>query len=516
MDISSVLKNLHPLEIKVITSLCDEKVLSHALLEEKLDFKEGHANQVFSWLRMKGLIEEKDRVRHVFYEATQIGLLFAKKSIPEIRFLCFVKTSKNKMKIQELASKLNISTKDAGSAYSILSKDGAVKMDEDKNVIYVREPVTNRLELTAKLLKMALNQKEHILRFDELSDEEKDVMPFIAKKRGASDVLFKIIERDEIFYEWQPLVLDVRQALNDAGITGDELGQLTPEMLKKGEWKEKRFRAYNIDLPPARIIIGRSNPYVDFLDNVKDKLLAMGFEEFDGPLVESDFWNSDALFMPQFHAARDIHDVYYIKKPQHVPSIEEPYLNNVANIHKDGGNTGSRGWEYNFDKDFTRRLILRSHGTVLSAKQLKDLKIPGKYFGIVRCFRSDKVDATHLSDFYQTEGIVAGDEVNLKTLLGILKIFATEIAGASDVRYVPGYFPFTEPSIEVHIKHPKIGWFELGGAGIMRPEVTESMGVKVPTLAWGIGIDRMALMALKLNDIRELFASDIEKIRQRK
>jgi len=516
MDISSVLKNLHPLEIKVITSLCDEKVLSNALLEEKLDFKEGHANQVFSWLGMKDLLQEAKRIRHVFYEATETGILFAKETIPEIRMLNFVKTSGKNMKLHELATKLNISPKDAGSAYSVLSKDGAIKMDEEKNLIYVREPVTNRLDITMKLLVRALNQKGHILRLDELSDEEKDIMPLIAKKRGANEVPFKIIERDEVFYEWKPLAKDIRQSLNDAGITGEELGQLTPEILKKEEWKGKRFRAYNINLPPARITIGRSNPYVDFLDNVKDKLLAMGFEEFDGPLVESDFWNSDALFMPQFHAARDIHDVYYIKNPCYVPSIEEPYLSNVANIHKDGGSTGSRGWEYNFDKDFTRRLILRSHGTVLSAKQLKNLKTPCKYFGIVRCFRSDKVDATHLSDFYQTEGIVSGDEVNLKTLLGILKIFATEIAGASDVRYVPGYFPFTEPSIEVHIKHPKIGWFELGGAGIMRPEVTEAMGVKVPTLAWGIGIDRMALMALKLNDIRELFASNVEKIRQRK
>ena len=142
--------------------------------------------------------------------------------------------------------------------------------------------------------------------------------------------------------------------------------------------------------------------------------------------------------------------------------------------------------------------------------------MPGKYFGIVRCFRYDKVDATHLSDFYQTEGIVLGNDVNLKTLLGFLKMFATEIAGATDVKYVPGYFPFTEPSIEVHIKHPVLGWFELGGSGIFRPEVTKAMGVDVPVLAWGIGIDRMALMALGLNDLRELFSDDIEQVRLRK
>ena len=287
-------------------------------------------------------------------------------------------------------------------------------------------------------------------------------------------------------------------------------------MLSTGEWKNANFRGYNISVPPARLIPGRTNPYVNFLESVKDKLSSLGFEEFDGPLVETEFWNSDALFMPQFHAARDIHDAYSLKNPTHAKSIEEPFLTNVAQAHTDGGNTGSRGWNYAFDRDFTRRLILRSQGTVLSAHQLAKAKIPGKYFGIARCFRYDKVDATHLSDFYQTEGIVLGNEVNLKTLLGFLEMFAVEIAGATDVKYVPGYFPFTEPSIEVHIKHPVLGWFELGGSGIFRPEVTKPMGIDVPVLAWGIGIDRMALMALGLNDLRELFSNDIEQVRLRR
>ena len=164
----------------------------------------------------------------------------------------------------------------------------------------------------------------------------------------------------------------------------------------------------------------------------------------------------------------------------------------MARTHENGGDTGSRGWGYKFDHEFTRRQVLRSQGTVLSAHQLTKAKVPGKYFGIVRCFRYDQVDATHGADFYQTEGIVLGDDVNLRNLLGLLKMFAEEIAGADEVKYVPGYFPFTEPSIEVHIKHPVLGWFELGGAGIFRPEVTKSLGVDCPVLAWGLGIDRMA------------------------
>jgi len=292
--------------------------------------------------------------------------------------------------------------------------------------------------------------------------------------------------------------------------------------LESGDWKGKVFRPYNVKVPPTRLIPGRTNPYAKFLEDVKDKLVSLGFEEFDGPLVETEFWNSDALFMPQFHSARDIHDVYRVADPSdpesfgHAKAIEEPWLSNVASAHENGGNTGSRGWNYQFDREFTRRLVLRSQGTVMSAKTLPVAKVPGKYFGILRCFRYDQVDATHGADFYQTEGIVLGEDVNLRTLLGMLEMFAVEVAGAEDVRYVPGYFPFTEPSVEVHIKHPVLGWFELGGSGIFRPEVSASLGVNVPVAAWGLGIDRMALMALGLNDLRDLFTCDVESVRLRR
>jgi phenylalanyl-tRNA synthetase alpha chain len=344
----------------------------------------------------------------------------------------------------------------------------------------------------------------------------------MARKRGAADAPFRQQDRETVVFSLTADAGPVAEALKAAGITGDEAGSLTPEMLETGSWRGKNFRSYNVKVPPTRLIPGRTNPYAKFLEDVKDKLASLGFEEFDGPLVETEFWNSDALFMPQFHSARDIHDVYRVADSERpdgfalAKSIEEPWLSNVAAAHENGGKTGSRGWNYQFDREFTRRLILRSQGTVLSAKTLPKAKIPGKYFGIVRCFRYDKVDATHLPDFYQTEGIVLGEDVNLRTLLGMLEMFAKEVAGAKEVKYVPGYFPFTEPSVEVHIRHPVLGWFELGGSGIFRPEVTASLGVNVPVAAWGIGIDRMALMALGLNDLRELFSYDIENVRLRR
>ena len=512
MDIKNTIKNLHPLEIKVLLKYSEKDELTSEKLQKDLSYKEGHANQAFSWLSGKSLLKEIRRTPHTYFEITDYGRSIAKTGTVEERMVNFLKDNGAHL-MPEIATGIGLEQKDVGSAFGPLVKEGVLKMNAEKKV---ESALPARITITSALIKKAMAEENGQLNKDDLSAAELEAMNGLAKKRGAADSPFKIIERETVFYRLSSEFEKIRDELKKAGVTGNEIGEITPKMLATGEWKNGTFRGYNIAIPPARIIQGRTNPYVQFLESVKDKLCSLGFQEFDGPLVETEFWNGDALFMPQFHAARDIHDVYRLKNPTHAKMIEEPYLSSVKAVHENGGKTGSRGWNYTFDNEFTRRLILRSQGTVLSAHQLHKAEVPGKYFGIVRCFRYDKVDATHLSDFYQTEGIIAGNDVTLRDLLGMLKMFATEIAGATEVKYVPGYFPFTEPSIEVHIKHPVLGWFELGGSEIFRPEVTKAMGLDCPVLAWGIGIDRMALMALGLNDLRQLFCEDIEQVRLRK
>ncbi|WP_461255572.1 phenylalanine--tRNA ligase subunit alpha [Treponema sp. R80B11-R83G3] len=549
MDIKNIVKNLHPLEVRILLNYKKGDELTIEKVEQELGFKPGNGNQALSWLAGKGLVSEIRHETAVFFELTELGKVWKEKGSPEERIVELVKTKSGKLKLPDIAKALNIENKDIGSAFGSLSKLGILAMDGDKNVIMSKEPSADQFAVLRGLLEKGL---KGAIAESSLNAAEKNAMSGIAKKRGAADAPFRQIDRETVYFGFttaeggQVPAIEAAQALKAAGITGDEIGSLTQSMLEDGSWKGKTFRSYNVKTPPVRLTPGRSNPYAKFLENVKDKLTSLGFEEFDGPLVETEFWNSDALFMPQFHSARDIHDAYSVADPANkdgvagnsaseitgnsvngiagnsasrialAKSISEPWLSNVASAHENGGTTGSRGWNYSFDRDFTKRLILRSQGTVLSAKQLPTAKIPGKYFGIVRCFRYDRVDATHLPDFYQTEGIVLGENVNLRTLLGMLEMFALEVAGAKEVKYVPGYFPFTEPSVEVHIKHPVLGWFELGGSGIFRPEVTSSLGVNVPVAAWGIGIDRMALMALGLNDLRELFSSDIENVRLRR
>jgi phenylalanyl-tRNA synthetase alpha chain len=527
MDIQSTVKNLHPLEVRIILSYKQGDELTIEQVEKNLNFKSGNGNQAFSWLAGKGMVKELRRESSVFYEITDLGRNWKEKGTPEERIIELIRI-KQGQRLPEIAGALGLDNKDAGSAFGSLSRLGILAMDDEKKVVMALPPdrlvngrpatgpAAEHFVLIRGLLDRAASAEGGILAEADLFPAEKTAIAAVAKKRGAADAPFHQLDRETVVFgftgEWQA----VNAALKEAGITGDEIGTVTPEMLETGSWKDRTFRSYNVKTPPSRLIPGRTNPYSKFLEDVKDKLAALGFEEFDGPLVETEFWNSDALFMPQFHSARDIHDVYRITEPGHAKAIEEPWLSNVAAAHENGGRTGSRGWNYSFDKEFTRRLILRSQGTVLSAKTLPKAEIPGKYFGIVRCFRYDRVDATHLSDFYQTEGIVLGESVNLRTLLGMLDMFAREVAGAKEVKYVPGYFPFTEPSVEVHIKHPVLGWFELGGSGIFRPEVATSLGVTVPVAAWGLGIDRMALMTLGLNDLRELFSCDIENVRLRR
>ena len=511
MDID--VKNLHPLEVRLLRHVSlGEDITPEAIIDE-LGYKVGQSNQAFSWLTGKGFVKEKSRSTKVSYELTDFGRKEQEEGLPAERIFRFLKEN-GPHSLPEIASALSLENSDVGSAYGLLSSKKVLAMDGDKKAQAVADSLPADVLLQRALLDKAV--KAGSLDDESLSAEERKAIGALAKKRGAQNSAFRTVDRDLIVYVLTEDGDRAKKALLDANITGEELGVLTPQMIQSGSWKNGTFRPYGINAPTSRLIPGRRNAYSSYLQWVKDKLIALGFEEFDGPLVENEFWNGDALFMPQFHSARDIHDVYYVKDPVHCREIEEPWLSQVARTHEDGWKTGSRGWGYTFDHEFTRRQVLRSQGTVLSAHQLTKAKVPGKYFGVVRCFRYDQVDATHGADFYQTEGIVLGNDVNLRNLLGLLKMFAEEIAGAEEVKYVPGYFPFTEPSIEVHIKHPVLGWFELGGSGIFRPEVTEALGIDVPVLAWGLGIDRMALMHLGLNDLRELFTPDIESVRTRR
>lgn len=306
--------------------------------------------------------------------------------------------------------------------------------------------------------------------------------------------------------------------LAEQGITARaEVSSLTPEMLATGSWRRTKLRKYDVRAEVAASWPGKKQPYRRFLDELKWKLIALGFNEMTGPIVETMFFNCDALYMPQDHPAREVHGIYLVKSPEYGDSAPfARYLGNVKKTHETGWKTGSTGWRCPYSETEASRLILRSHGTAQSARTLvsKELEIPGKYFSIARCFRPDKVDKTHLTEFNQVEGIVVGEDLTLRDLLGVLERFAIELAGADKVKFNPDYFPFTEPSVELVAYKKGAGWFEFGGSGIFRPELTIPLGIKVPVIAWGLGVERLFMMKAGIDDMRTLFSQDLDWLRK--
>lgn len=296
---------------------------------------------------------------------------------------------------------------------------------------------------------------------------------------------------------------------------GREVSSLTPELLKTGLWKKVKLRPYNVLARGQRLYPGKRQPYSSFLTSVRQKIVELGFQEMTGPIIELEFWNFDALYQAQNHPSRDWSQTYTLKEPKHGTLPDKKISDAVKAAHENGRKTGSTGWGYTWDPKKAAQLMPRAHDTAITPRILasKDLKVPGKYFQMVRCFRPDIIDATHGVEFNQMGGLVVGEELSFRKLLGLLKTFIVEITGFDKVRFRPDYFPFTEPSVEVSAKHPELGWVELAGAGMGRPELHQPLGMKEPVLMWGFGIDRLAMMKLNIHDIRQMFSQDLEWLR---
>lgn len=298
---------------------------------------------------------------------------------------------------------------------------------------------------------------------------------------------------------------------------GKRIERLTTSMLKSGTWKGATFRRYDVEAPVPTADIGKKQLYLQFLDDIRLKMVELGFEEMDGPLVETQFWNFDALYQPQNHPARTWTDTYHLENPKVGKLPENNIVNAVKAAHENGGKTGSAGWRYSWSKDIAKQLMPRAHTTSVSARYMAgDFKVPGKYFTIGRVFRPDVLDATHLIEFNQLEFMVTDENLNMANLMGVLKKFAEEFAGATKVRFLPDYYPFTEPSVQIDGWSPELGkWVELGGAGIFRPEITESLGISAPVLAGAFGIDRLFQKKIASKDIRELFSDDLSWLKRK-
>ena len=518
---TSLIDSLHPLEIKVLLSMgpSPNGAASQEELAQDASLEPSQLSMAVEWLLAKGLLSVKAETVAQVVSLTKVGEMFLETCSPIERVLSAARDAGQtgrRLTIQDIQTKEGLEPGDVSGAIGTLKKEGALLIVQGGCLEATGRPSQTADTLRTLLQELRAGPRE-LRTFPESS---RSVVQHHAVKRGNAREPFRIDERVTRSFALTDEGRAAVDQISQQGV-GEEVSQLTPDLLKEGAWRTKRFRKYTISLRAPRIAAGKRHPYREFLDHVQRMLISMGFKEMRGELVESEFWNMDALFMPQFHPARDIHDVYFVRQPTHAKEIEPVYLERVKQAHENGGATRSTGWGYQFDEERAKRLVLRSQGTAVSAHQLARMGDPsgkrgdtvGKYFSMARCFRYDQVDATHATDFFQVEGIVLGEDINFRSLLGLLNLFAREVAQAKEVKFVPAYFPFTEPSVELHVRHPKLGWMELGGAGLFRPEVTIPLGVHVPVIAWGLGLDRMAMVALGIHDIRDLFSADLEFIR---
>ncbi len=290
---------------------------------------------------------------------------------------------------------------------------------------------------------------------------------------------------------------------------GRDVSVLTSDMIRDGTWRG-RLKPYDVRVDAAPLYPGKGHPLRRLIDEIRDIFIAMGFTEFKGPIVENEFHNFDVLFVPQDHPARDEQDTFYLRRPA---ALELPteLAKRVAEAHI-AGCQGSLGWGGEFDLERSRRTVLRTHTTGSAFRYLvQHPDPPAMIFAIDRVFRRESMDSTHLPQFHQCEGTIHGDNLSLADLIGVLKAIFRRL-GFTKVRFRPGYFPFTEPSLEGDIL-VEGRWMELVGAGVFRPEVTEPLGLK-SVLGFSIGIERIAMLKLGLNDIRKLYMSDIAWLRE--
>ncbi|XP_067119178.1 phenylalanine--tRNA ligase alpha subunit isoform X2 [Centruroides vittatus] len=285
---------------------------------------------------------------------------------------------------------------------------------------------------------------------------------------------------------------------------------LTSEMISSGSWKQKSFKPYNFDALGLLPDCGHLHPLMKVRSEFRQIFLEMGFAEMPtNNFVESSFWNFDALFQPQQHPARDEHDTFFLSDPQYCIDLPKDYMEKVKKVHSEGG-YGSIGYRYDWKLEEAQKNVLRTHTTAVSARMLYKLAqqkfTPTKYFSIDRVYRNETLDATHLAEFHQIEGVVADYNLTLGDLIGTLHQFFSKL-GIEKLRFKPAYNPYTEPSMEVFSYHEGLKkWVEIGNSGIFRPEMLLPMGLpkQVTVIAWGLSLERPTMIKYGIDNIRDL------------
>jgi len=434
MNTAEIIDGLHAYERKTLSALKDTSNFDEIV--SKTGLKEVQVMRAVQWLQNKGLVTIKEELKELVIPDSN-GKLYLRQRLPERRFLEAIK--EGPLTVSALKSKIKLSDQEVEVCIGILRKKLAIEIS--------KKPKGLEFSITG-------NGKE-ILESGSLEEQFLNRLPLEFLSMGREDRFCydemkkrSRIVKNEMVKTRTVLLTELGSEIAGYDLTKDNLETLTPEIIKSGSWQFKKFRRYDVKAPVPKIYYGRRHFVNETIDYIKRIWLDLGFKEMEGNLIQSSFWNFDALFTPQDHPARELQDTFFISNPDKAKLSDENLVKRVAKTHENGWTTGSKGWRYHWDPEEARKLVLRTHTTPLSAKTIASLKqedLPAKFFAVGRCFRNETQDWSHLFEFYQVEGIIVDPNANFKNLIGYLKLFYRKM-GYDKVKIRPGYFPYTEMS----------------------------------------------------------------------
>ncbi len=499
-NMQKILESLSPNERRILPHLEEGNVTA---ICKKSNLDKVSVVRSLRYLKNKGLIKISTKQKKIVDVGVN-GALYRRKGLPERRLLALLE-EKRIIKISDALEESSLSEEEFRASLGALKKKAFIELKNGKVILSAKKE-----EISKKGLEEIFLESLPI-EYSSLSKEQQYALESLKNRKGIVEVT------DEKTIEIEPTTLG--KEILALGLKGKDLiEQITPEILKKDSlWKSRRFRRYDISLPLSKISGGKRHFVNQAIDYAREVWTQMGFREMSGNILVTSFWNFDALFTAQDHPVREMQDTFFINKKEELPKKE--LVKKVQEAHEKGV-SGSTGWNYKWNEEEAKKLVLRTHTTCLSAQTLAKLKqeeLPAKFFAIGKCFRNETVDWSHGFEFNQTEGIVVDRTANFRHLLGYLKEFFAKM-GFERVRFRPGYFPYTEPSVEIDVFHPeRKEWMELAGAGIFRPEVVVPLlGENIPVLAWGPGFDRIIMNYYNIKDLRELYKNDINQLRKMK
>ncbi len=475
------------IDVLVYTFLKGKKEVDLKTIISQINVDPDSIRRSLEFLKSEQIISQ-EVIENISYNLTEIGIDSLDKGFIEEIFCDFIKDKDISVSSLKTLKIDSLNSNDVSLAFGISKRNNLIKIESGKII---------------------LNQ-DYLQKINFLKGQLNNIF------KGLNGVLPEIItdflQRKLIF---KKIIVDKKYSFlteKDFSQDKDSLINLTSEMLKSDNYDFK-FKEYDVSNLPKPSEIGRMHPMRVIMGYIRDLYLEMGFKEMTGPYVDISFWSMDSMYISQDHPMRDIQDTFYLPLKGRLPK-NKSFLKKIKAVHENGGNTNSTGYEYIWDEELSKNLILRPHTTSITFRTFnnlsKDEKKNSKYFCIGKVFRNESIDATHLAEFYQAEGFVIGKNIGLSDLIGFITEFLEKL-GVNKIKIKPTYNPYTEPSIEVFAYFEKSNsWKEIMNSGVFRKETLAPYGIKNNVIAWGIGIERIGMLLLEKGNIKEVFGDDCD------